>query len=57
MEKSFANIDVLLKQRADKIPVLIKVAEKVVTHQNELFIQLTQLRSGYLARRKTEEKV
>ncbi|MBK5074701.1 LemA family protein [Budviciaceae bacterium CWB-B4] len=57
VEKSFANIDVLLKQRADEIPELIKVAEKVMTHQSELFIQLAQLRNRYLTSRKTEEKV
>ncbi|AJW28972.1 hypothetical protein Z042_26420 [Chania multitudinisentens RB-25] len=57
VEKSFANIDVLLKQRADEIPELIKVAEKVMVHQGEVFTQLAQLRSRYLSSRQSEEKV
>lgn len=56
-EKAFANIDVLLKQRADEIPQLIKVAEKIMSHQSELFIQLAQLRSRYLSSQQSEEKV
>lgn len=57
VEKSFANIDVVLKQRADEIPELIKTVEKVMDHQGDLFIRLARLRSRYLSIRQTEEKV
>ncbi|SFD31750.1 LemA family [Pragia fontium] len=57
VEKAFANIDVLLKQRANEIPELINIAETAMAHQSELFLQLAQMRSRYLNSRQSEQKV
>lgn len=56
-EKSFANIDVLLKQRADEIPNLITTVKEYVKHEKETLQRLTELRTKYINSNDSEEKV
>ncbi len=56
-EKAFANIDVLLKQRADEIPNLITIVKEYVKHEKETLQELTELRTKYLNTNKSDEKV
>ncbi len=57
VEKAFANIDVLLKQRADEIPNLITTVKEYVSHEKEILNDLTKLRTQYLSSSNQEEKV
>jgi len=57
VEKSYANIDVLLKQRADEIPNLIKTVKEHIGYENELLTKLTHLRTQYLNTTEQNEKV
>ena len=57
IEKSYANIDVLLKQRADEIPNLVQVVKGYKNYESELLERLTRLRSEYLNARNVENKV
>ncbi|WP_294245300.1 LemA family protein [uncultured Chryseobacterium sp.] len=58
VEKAYANIDVILKQRADEIPDLVQVAKKFMDHEKDILSRLTELRTFYSdttnAERKTE---
>lgn len=47
-EKAYANIDVLLKQRADEIPNLIAVVKKSMNYEEGLLEKLTDLRTQYM---------
>ena len=57
-ENSFATIDVMLKKRYDLIPNLVAAVKGYMTHENEVFTKITELRakaiSGNLS---TEEKI
>lgn len=55
--KSFANIDVLLKQRADEIPNLIKVIKENTRYEEATLIKLTKLRTDFLNSSNTNDKV
>ncbi|MEX6223496.1 LemA family protein [Providencia hangzhouensis] len=44
----FANIDVVLKQRADQIPQLVTITEKAMEHEKSLFISLSDARQSSL---------
>ncbi len=57
IEKSFANIDVLLKQRADEIPNLIKVVKQSMGYEQEVLNNLTVLRTQYLSAINIDEKI
>ena len=57
VDKSFVNIDVLLKQRADEIPNLIKVVKESMRFEESLLTKLTDLRTQYLNATSAEEKV
>lgn len=48
VDKAFANIDVLLKQRADQIPDLLRVAAAAMAHEKSLFTRLSAARAAYL---------
>ncbi len=50
--RSWANIDVLLKQRHDELPKLVKTCEGYMQHERAIFDQLAQAR-GALAAAKT----
>lgn len=47
VDKSFANIDVVLKQRADEIPNLVSVAKQFMNHEKETLNKLTELRTSF----------
>ncbi|KMQ65434.1 membrane protein [Chryseobacterium angstadtii] len=47
VEKSYSNIDVVLKQRADEIPNLVSVAKHFMNYEKEILTRLTELRSSY----------
>lgn len=48
IDKSFANIDVLLKQRADEIPNLVTVVKQTMNYEQDTLTKLTNLRTKYL---------
>ena len=50
--RSWANIDVLLKQRHDELPKLVKTCEGYMGHEREVFDKLSEAR-GALAQAKT----
>ncbi|MBD2783093.1 LemA family protein [Xenorhabdus sp. DI] len=56
-EKAFANIDVLLKQRADEIPELVNIAEQTMSHQTSLLLELAQLREHYFTSHQVDQKI
>lgn len=57
VDKSFVNIDVLLKQRADEIPNLIKVVKESMRFEESMLTKLTELRTSFLNASSPEEKV
>ncbi len=57
VDKAFANIDVLLKQRADEIPNLIKVVKESMSYEESVLTKLTDLRTSYLNSTNNEEKI
>lgn len=57
VEKAFANIDVLLKQRTDEIPNLVTTVKEYVAHEKELLNELTMLRTQYLSSSNQDDKV
>jgi len=57
VEKAYANIDVLLKQRADEIPNLITTVKQYAGYEKETLQKLTDLRTQFMKIQKPEEKV
>jgi len=57
VEKAFANIDVLLKQRADEIPNLILVVKESMQYEESVLTKLTSLRTQFLNSTKSDEKI
>lgn len=57
VDKNFANIDVILKQRVDEIPNLIAVVKETERYEESLLKQLTELRTAFLSSRSSDEKV
>jgi LemA protein len=57
VDKSFGNIDILLKQRADEIPNIIKVVKESMKFEESMLTKLTELRTQFLSASSTEEKV
>lgn len=55
--KSFANIDVLLKQRADEIPNLIKVLKENIRYEEATLTKLTKLRTDFLNTSNVDDKI
>ncbi|MFC6268968.1 LemA family protein [Frigoriflavimonas asaccharolytica] len=55
--KSFGNIDIILKQRADEIPDLIKVVKESMHFEESMLTKLTELRTQFLKSNSPEEKV
>ena len=56
IKKSWANIDVLLMQRADEIPKLIKVLKSFVKHEKKMFDNIMDARTFYLGANSVSEK-
>jgi len=57
VEKAFMNIDVILMQRADEIPDLVKVASKFMEHETSLLTNLTRLRTDFLSATTMDQKI
>ncbi len=57
VEKAFANIDIILKQRADEIPEVIKVLKESMRYEESVLEKLTQLRTSFLATKSNDEKI
>ena len=45
VSRAWSNIDVLLKQRYDELPKLVKVCERYMNHERETLEKVTQARS------------
>ncbi len=56
IKKSWANIDVLLMQRSDEIPKLVKVLKSFVKHEKKIFDSIMETRSFYLGASTVSEK-
>ncbi|MEK6823247.1 MAG: LemA family protein, partial [Nanoarchaeota archaeon] len=48
IQKSWSNIDVLLKQRADELPKLIASVKGYMKHEKELLTELTKARTEFM---------
>ena len=57
LERSWANIDVILKQRYDEIPQLIQVIEQYVGYESGILKDLAEARSHYGAARTISDKI
>lgn len=56
IEKSWANINVLLKQRADELPKLIESVKGYVKHEKGLLTDLTKARTAFLNAKTMNQK-
>ena len=56
IKKSWANIDVLLKQRYDELPKLISSVKGYMAHEKDVLVQLTQARTDFMNAKTMEEK-
>jgi LemA protein len=54
--RSWANIDVLLKQRHDELPKLVKTCEGYMQHERGVFDKLSEARSALMAARSVGER-
>lgn len=57
VNNQFANIDVVLKQRADQIPQLVTITEKAMEHEKSLFISLSDARQSYFSAQNMADKI
>lgn len=48
IEKAWANIDVILKQRHDEIPNLVRVCEGYMKYEKDALLRITQARTACL---------
>jgi len=51
VDKAWSNIDVLLKQRYDEIPKLVKVCEGYMKYERETLEKITQARTQFMSAR------
>lgn len=56
-EKAFRNIDVILMQRADEVPELVKIVSKFMEHETTMLNSLTRLRTDFLNAKTVGEKI
>ena len=56
IKKSWANIDILLMQRSDEIPKLIKVLKSFAKHEKTMFDNVMVARKSYLGANNITEK-
>jgi LemA protein len=47
IEKAWANIDIMLKQRHDELPKLLDVCKGYMTYEQDTLLKITQARSQY----------
>lgn len=56
IQKSWANIDVLLKQRADELPKLIESVKGYMAHEQRVLTAVTQARTAFLEAKTIPQK-
>jgi LemA protein len=56
IKKSFANIDVLLKQRSDEIPNLIESVKGYMKYEEKVLKDVTKARTSFLNAKNIEDK-
>jgi LemA protein len=56
IKKSFANIDVLLKQRIDELPKLIESVKGYMKHERGTLTELTKARTEFMNAKTIQEK-
>jgi LemA protein len=56
IDKAWSNIDVILKQRHDELPKLVKVCNSYMTHERETLESVTNARSVYGRSTSVDEK-
>jgi LemA protein len=54
--KAWANIDVILKQRADEIPNLVKIVTQFMNYEENMLTRLTELRTNFLSATSIQDK-
>jgi LemA protein len=54
--RSWANIDVLLKQRHDELPKLVKTCEQYMQHERGVFDKLSEARAALVGARSVGER-
>lgn len=57
VDRSWANIDVILKQRFDEIPQLVKVVEQFANYERGTIDRLVQARQKYGSAQQPEQKI
>jgi LemA protein len=57
VDKAFANIDVILKQRADEVPNLVQMVKATALNENTILKELISLRTQYNQSENTNDKV
>src|SRR5277367_4741664 len=57
VDKAWANIDVLLKQRHDELPALIEVCKGYMKYEGDTLLRVTQARSAYDQAATVDQKV
>jgi LemA protein len=57
IDRSWANIDVILKQRFDEIPQLVQVIEQYTQYEKSVIDQVTKARAHYGQAQNVNEKV
>jgi LemA protein len=57
MDRSWANIDITLKQRFDEIPQLVQVIEQYTQYEKSVIDQVTKARAHYGQAQSVNEKV
>ncbi len=57
VDKAWANIDVLLKQRHDELPALLDVCKGYMKYEGDTFQKITQARTAYAQASTVDQKV
>jgi LemA protein len=57
VDRAWANIDVILKQRFDEIPQIIQVIEQYVGHESGILKTLAQARANYGQAQNVSDKI
>lgn len=56
VDRAWANIDVLLKQRHDELPKLVDTVKGYMAHEREVLQRITEARAAYEGARTVDEK-
>ena len=56
IKKSWANIDVLLKQRSDELPKLVSTVKGYMKHEKSTLVELTEARTSIMKAKTMGEK-